>query len=44
MEWEKYLSEKLARKFILRYAVLCFLIVFWTFQQERKKILYSLKK
>lgn len=44
MELEKYVSEKLTGKFFIRYAVLCFLITFWVFKQEGKKIWYSLRK
>ena len=44
MELERYVSEKLTGKFFIRYAVLCFLITFWVFQQEGKKIWYSLRK
>ena len=44
MELERYVSEKLTGKFFIRYAVLCFLITFWVFQQEKKKIWYSLRK
>jgi preprotein translocase subunit SecE len=44
MELEKYVSEKLAGKFFIRYAILFCLITFWVFQQEGKKIWYSLRK
>ena len=44
MEWKEYVSEKLAGKFFIRYAILCFLITFWVFQQEGKKIWHSLRK
>src|SRR6185437_7492174 len=44
MELEKYVSEKIAGKFFIRYVFLCFLITFYVFQQEGKKIWYSLQK
>jgi len=44
MEWEKYVSEKLAGKFFIRYAVLCFLITYWVLQREGKKTWHSLRK
>src|SRR5947208_11649405 len=44
MELERYVGEKLAGKFFIRYAVLCLLITCWVFQQEGKKIWYSLRE
>ncbi|WP_322632481.1 CPBP family intramembrane glutamic endopeptidase [endosymbiont DhMRE of Dentiscutata heterogama] len=44
MEWRNYVNEKLAGKFFTRYAILCLLITFWVFQQEGKKIWYSLRQ
>jgi len=44
MKLEKYVSEKIAGKFFIRYAILCSLITFYVFQQEGKKIWYSLRK
>ena len=44
MEWEKYVSEKLAGKFFIRYAILCFLLTLWVFKREGKKIWYSLRQ
>jgi hypothetical protein len=38
MEWEQQISEKLAGKFFIRYAILCFLMTSWVFQREGKKI------
>ena len=44
MKWEQYVSEKLAGKFFIRYAILCFLITCWVLQREGKKVWYSFRK
>jgi membrane protease YdiL (CAAX protease family) len=44
MKWEQYVNKKLAGKFFIRYAIVCFLMTCWVLHQERKKIWYSLQK
>jgi membrane protease YdiL (CAAX protease family) len=44
MKWEQYFNKKLAGKFFIRYAIVCFLMTCWALCQERKKIWYSLQK
>ncbi|MCE8162951.1 MAG: CPBP family intramembrane metalloprotease [Candidatus Moeniiplasma glomeromycotorum] len=43
-EWENWVKDKYLGKFFIRYALVGFLVVGLVWKQEKKKILYSLRK
>ena len=44
MEWENWVKNKYLGKFFIRYVLVGFLVVYWVFNQEKKKIYYSLRQ